>query len=74
MLKEIGGIVNEQPQESKEEQLKATEELQEETIRVVEEKDNKPVTTFKETESVSYTHLTLQTNCVVWVSGVGVGV
>ena len=50
VLKEIGGIVNEQPQESKEEQLKATEELQEETIRVVEEKDNKPVTTFKETE------------------------
>ena len=48
--KEIGGIVNEQPQESKEEQLKATEESQEETIRVVEEKDNKPVTTFKETE------------------------
>ena len=50
VLKEIGGIVNEQPQESKEEQLKATEESQEETIRVVEEKDNKPVTTFKETE------------------------
>jgi len=50
VLKEIGGIVNEQPQESKEGQLKATEESQEETIRVVEEKDNKPVTTFKETE------------------------
>jgi translation initiation factor IF-2 len=50
VLKEIGGIVNEQPQESKEEQLKAAEESQEETIRVVEEKDNKPVTTFKETE------------------------
>ena len=50
VLKEIGGIVNEQTQESKEEQLKATEESQEETIRVVEEKDNKPVTTFKETE------------------------
>ena len=50
VLKEIGGIVNEQPQESKEEQLKATEESQEETIKVVEEKDNKPVTTFKETE------------------------
>ena len=50
VLKEIGGIVNEQPQESKEEQLKATEESQDETIRVVEEKDNKPVTTFKETE------------------------
>ena len=50
VLKEIGGIVNEQPQESKEEQLKATEESKEETIRVVEEKDNKPVTTFKETE------------------------
>ena len=50
VLKEIGGIVNEQPQESKDEQLKATEESQEETIRVVEEKDNKPVTTFKETE------------------------
>ena len=50
VLKEIGGIVNEQPQETKEEQLKATEESQEETIRVVEEKDNKPVTTFKETE------------------------
>ena len=50
VLKEIGGIVNEQPQESKEEQLKATEESQKETIRVVEEKDNKPVTTFKETE------------------------
>ena len=50
VLKEIGGIVNEQPQESKEEQLKANEESQEETIRVVEEKDNKPVTTFKETE------------------------
>ena len=50
VLKEIGGIVNEQPQESKEEQLKATEESQEETIRVVEEKDNKPVTIFKETE------------------------
>jgi translation initiation factor IF-2 len=49
-LKEIGGIVNEQPQESKEEQLKATEESQEEIIKVVEEKDNKPVTTFKETE------------------------
>ena len=50
VLKEIGGIVNEQPQESKEEQLKATEESQEEIIKVVEEKDNKPVTTFKETE------------------------
>ena len=50
VLKEIGGIVNEQPQESKEEQLKATEELQEEIIKVVEEKDNKPVTTFTETE------------------------
>ncbi len=50
VLKEIGGIVNEQPQETKEEQLKTTEESQEETIRVVEEKDNKPVTTFKETE------------------------
>ena len=50
VLKEIGGIVNEQPQESKEEQLKATEESQEEIIRVAEEKDNKPVTTFKETE------------------------
>ena len=50
VLKEIGGIVNEQPQESKEEQLKANEESQEETIRVVEGKDNKPVTTFKETE------------------------
>ena len=50
VLKEIGGIVNEQPQESKEEQLKATEESQKEIIRVVEEKDNKPVTTFKETE------------------------
>ena len=50
VLKEIGGIVNEQPQESREEQLKATEESQEEIIKVVEEKDNKPVTTFKETE------------------------
>ena len=50
VLKEIGGIVNEQPQESKEEKLKATEESQEEIIKVVEEKDNKPVTTFKETE------------------------
>ena len=50
VLKEIGGIVNEQPQESKDEQLKATEESQEEIIKVVEEKDNKPVTTFKETE------------------------
>ena len=50
VLKEIGGIVNEQPQESKEEQLKATEESQEEIIKVVEEKDNKPVTTFTETE------------------------
>ena len=50
VLKEIGGIVNEQPQESKEEQLKPTEESQEEIIKVVEEKDNKPVTTFKETE------------------------
>ena len=50
VLKEIGGIVNEQPQESKEEQLKVTEESQEEIIKVVEEKDNKPVTTFKETE------------------------
>ena len=50
VLKEIGGIVNEQPQETKEEQLKATEESQEETIRVVEEKNNKPVITFKETE------------------------
>ena len=50
VLKEIGGIVNEQPQETKEEQLKATEESQEEIIKVVEEKDNKPVTTFKETE------------------------
>ena len=50
VLKEIGGIVNEQPQESKEEQLKATEESQEAIIRVAEEKDNKPVTTFKETE------------------------
>ena len=50
VLKEIGGIVNEQPQEFKEEQLKATEESQEEIIKVVEEKDNKPVTTFKETE------------------------
>ena len=50
VLKQIGGIVNEQPQESKEEQLKATEESQKETIRVVEEKDNKPFTTFKETE------------------------
>ena len=50
VLKEIGGIVNEQPQESKEEQLKTTEESQEEIIKVVEEKDNKPVTTFKETE------------------------
>ena len=50
VLKEIGGIVNEQPQESKEEQLKATEESQEETFKVVEEKDNKPVITFKETE------------------------
>ena len=50
VLKEIGGIVNEQPQESKEGQLKATEESQEEIIKVVEEKDNKPVTTFKETE------------------------
>ena len=50
VLKEIGGIVNEQPQESKEEQLKATEESQEEIIKAVEEKDNKPVTTFKETE------------------------
>ena len=50
VLKEIGGIVNEQPQESKEEQLKATEESLEEIIKVVEEKDNKPVTTFKETE------------------------
>ena len=50
VLKEIGGIVNEQPQESKEEQLNATEESQEEIIKVVEEKDNKPVTTFKETE------------------------
>ena len=50
VLKEIGGIVNEQPQESKEEQLKATEESQEEIIKVVDEKDNKPVTTFKETE------------------------
>ena len=50
VLKEIGGIVNEQPQESKEEQLETTEESQEEIIKVVEEKDNKPVTTFKETE------------------------
>ena len=50
VLKEIGGIVNEQPQESREEQLKPTEESQEEIIKVVEEKDNKPVTTFKETE------------------------
>ena len=50
VLKEIGGIVNEQPQESKEEQLKVTEVSQEEIIKVVEEKDNKPVTTFKETE------------------------
>ena len=50
VLKEIGGIVNEQPQDSKEGQLKATEESQEEIIKVVEEKDNKPVTTFKETE------------------------
>ena len=50
VLKEIGGIVNGQPQESKEEKLKATEESQEEIIKVVEEKDNKPVTTFKETE------------------------
>ena len=50
VLKEIGGIVNEQPQESKDEQLKATEESQEEIIKVVEEKDNKPVTTFTETE------------------------
>ena len=50
VLKEIGGIVNEQPQESKEEQLKANEESKEETIREVEEKDNKPVTTFTETE------------------------
>ena len=50
VLKEIGGIVNEQPQESKEEQWKANEESQEETIRVVEEKDNKLVTTFKEIE------------------------
>ncbi|MDC3262927.1 translation initiation factor IF-2 [Pelagibacterales bacterium] len=50
VLKEIGGIVNEQPQESKAEQSKATEESQEEIIKVVEEKDNKPVTTFKETE------------------------
>ena len=49
-MKEIGGIVNEQPQESKEEQLETTEESQEEIIKVVEEKDNKPVTTFKETE------------------------
>ena len=50
VLKEIGGIVNEQPQESKEEQLKVTEESQEEIIKVVEEKDNKPVTIFTETE------------------------
>ena len=50
VLKEIGGIVNEQPQESREEQLKPTEESQEEIIKVVEEKDNKPVTIFKETE------------------------
>ena len=50
VLKEIGGVVNEQPQESKEVQLETTEESKEETIRVVEEKDNKPVTTFKETE------------------------
>jgi translation initiation factor IF-2 len=50
VLKEIGGIVNEQPQESKEEQLETTEESQEEIIKVVEEKDNKPVTTFTETE------------------------
>ena len=50
VLKEIGGIVNEQPQESKEEQLKATEESQEEIIKVVEEKDNIPVITFKEAE------------------------
>ena len=50
VLKEIGGIVNEQPQESKKEQLKTTEESQEEIIKVVEEKDNKPVTTFTETE------------------------
>jgi translation initiation factor IF-2 len=50
VLKEIGGIVNEQPQESKEEQLETTEESQEEIIKVVEEKDNKLVTTFKETE------------------------
>ena len=50
VLKEIGGIVNEQPQESKEEQLKTTEESQEEIIKVVEEKNNKPVTIFKETE------------------------
>ena len=49
-MKEIGGIVNEQPQESKEEQLKVTEELQEEKIKVAEEKDNKSVITFKETE------------------------
>ena len=50
VLKEIGGIVNEQPQESKEEQLETTEESQEEIIKVVEEKNNKPVTIFKETE------------------------
>ena len=49
-MKEIGGIVNEQPQESKEEQLETTEESQEEILKVAEEKDNKPVTTFKETE------------------------